>query len=454
MHLGRALRIGLVAAFAIAIAASPFTEALHGKGKKWPPATPQLAFSAPQAIDRDHRTGEPGIDVDPLGRAIYVSAPSGLLSGHQGWFWRSTDGGASWEFVEDVAGLRLGTQVGGGDSDVVATPNGRLYYADLWLGDISVSRSDDLGRTWLVGNPAASDVPANDRQWLDVYGEDLVFLAYNQIPYGPTVSVSRDGGLTWITAPAIGVDQTTGYIGNVVVDQATGDVRVLYQVCAPTCSNELWVTTSRDGGLTWTQTRVHHSERGNVANLFASMAQDRAGNLYVTWSEQLYAGGPTQVFVASSTDRGATWSAPSLVTASLGNGVMPWIVAGTDGRVDVVAYGSSYGGDAATAPSSATWYVYLAQSVNAHNATPTWTLAIASSSPNHYGSICNKGLDCDTSVPTGDRSLLDFFQVALDPQGYANIIYADNHAVDITCDPRCDPFVTFVKQNAGVSLYG
>jgi hypothetical protein len=445
----------LVTLLVVGLAFAPVAMAKHAKTQ----APPPLAFGAPVHVDATRFAGEPGIKADPLGRALYVDAPSGLSTGHQGWLWRSTDGGASWSFIQNVDGLRLSPELGGGDSDLAVTPSGRLYYADLWLGDISVARSDDLGLTWTQGTPVASDLPSTDRQWLGTLGENVVFLAFNQIPYGPTVSRSNDGGITWVTVPAIGTNQSTGYIGNLLVD-STGFVHVAYQVCDPQCSNEIWLTTSTDGGLTWTQTMIYHTDAGNVANLFSPIAEDRAGNLYAAWSEQLAPGQGSVVMVASSTDHGLTWSAPTVVSGSLNNAVMPWLVAGSDGRVDLVFYGTAYAGDAASAPTSAQWFVYFAQSLDAHAATPAWTLARTSDVPNHVGSICNQGTACDTNVPKGDRSLLDYFQVALDPSGRALIVYGDNHDLHSVptltsgdCWPSCRPYVTFVAQTSGPLAY-
>lgn len=407
-----------------------------------------FSFTNPKAIDLAHRAGEPGLLLDGAGR-VFVHAPSSLSKGNQGWLWRSVDGGASFQFIENVAGKRVAPEVGGGDSHMAATPGGRLYYADLWLGDISVVRSDDGGLTWTTGTLVASNVPVNDRQWLATYGENVVYLAFNQLPYGPMVSKSVDGGVTWVTLPAVGTSQTTGSIGNAVVDPNDGSVYVTYQVCDELCADEVWVTMSHDGGLTWTQARVHDGA-GQVGNVFSPIAMDTSGNLYVVWSETDPASGRAKAYVSSSTDKGLHWSAPSRVGVGLGNALMPWLVAGDAGRVDVVFYGSDHMGDAATAPAGTAWYVYFAQSLDALNATPEWSWGRTSDVPNHFGSICNDGLDCDVAQPPGDRSLLDFFMVALDPQGRACIIYGDNHLLA----PGERPFVTFQRQNGGESVYG
>src|SRR5438874_12111235 len=72
-------------------------------------------------------TGEPGIDVAPDG-AIYVNAPSGLLSnlpGSPSFVFRSDDGGQTWTLTPPSLRANL---PGGGDSDLAIDPGtGTLY---------------------------------------------------------------------------------------------------------------------------------------------------------------------------------------------------------------------------------------------------------------------------------------------------------------------------------------
>jgi hypothetical protein len=84
------------------------------------------------------------------------------------------------------------------------------------------------------------------------------------------------------------------------------------------------------------------------------------------------------------------------------------------GKVDIAYYGTKSAGD----PNSftkTTWNVYLAKSTNALGRTPSFGTKVAVAGI-HIGSI-------ESSNGTSDRSLLDFFQVAIDPAGKANIIY-------------------------------
>jgi hypothetical protein len=101
--------------------------------------------------------------------------------------------------------------------------------------------------------------------------------------------------------------------------------------------------------------------------------------------------------------------------------VLPWIAAGDNGRVDIVWYKSTSIGDPNTMPDGSQWNVMFAQSVNANSREPVFTVTKASDHVMHVGSISTGGL-----IGSSDRSLLDYFEVAIGPDGLANIIYADN----------------------------
>ncbi len=73
----------------------------------------------------------------------------------------------------------------------------------------------------------------------------------------------------------------------------------------------------------------------------------------------------------------------------------------------------------------------FAQSLNAAAREPVFTISQASDHVNHVGPICNLGLLC----ASGTRNLLDFFQVAIGPDGLANVVYAED-----TTGPRHPEF--------------
>ena len=68
-----------------------------------------------------------------------------------------------------------------------------------------------------------------------------------------------------------------------------------------------------------------------------------------------------------------------------------------------------------------------------------FTVSQASDHITHFGPICNLGLLCSS----GTRVLLDFFEVAIGPDGLANIAYAD------TGNANSPSHVTYARQTSG-----
>jgi hypothetical protein len=220
--------------------------------------------------------------------------------------------------------------------------------------------------------------------------------------------------------------------------------------------DSLYVGRSIDGGVTWTDTKVFSvspSTKRELNMLFPVIASDSKGNLYAAWSDTY------KIEYAVSTDHGAHWSKPYQVnrdnrgTAKNGSDlpdpgkadVFPWIAAGSNGMLDVAWYHGQGGaptsnriyrdpGDAKTK-----WTVAFAQLGNATAvrngaASPrVLTYSDAITPVIHQGDICQNGTLCDLGVdnpvvPRKDRSLLDFFQIAIDRDGRAHMAIADNAA--------------------------
>jgi len=218
----------------------------------------------------------------------------------------------------------------------------------------------------------------------------------------------------------------------------------------------VYVGRSIDGGVTWKDTRVFSvdpSTHRELNMLFPVVSADAHGNLYAAWSDTY------KIEYAVSRDHGAHWSKPYQVNRdnrAVAKGgadapdagkadVFPWIAAGSNGLLDVVWYHGQGGastsnriyrdpGDAKTH-----WTVAMAQlgsAASVKNGAPapkTLSYSDAITPVIHIGDICQNGTLCDLGVdnpvvPRKDRSLLDFFQVAVDREGRAHIALADNAA--------------------------
>jgi hypothetical protein len=242
---------------------------------------------------------------------------------------------------------------------------------------IHVQRSDDDGFTWkVVGDP--------------IIGQGGVTAA--------AVSGDVEGKLV--------ADPHTHNVYTIFTAGGTGDPRA--HVFAP---NQVIVSRSSDMGETWTPSVVYSAPEGtDLVNIFPELAVDPiTGNLSAVWSD-----GHTIGF-ASSTDQGTTWSTALTVNrAPATTAVLP-AVAAYNGTVDVAYYGT-------TAPNHLTpgaeWHVYFAQLSGSG-----FTQTQVNAAPNHRGVVCTSGFGCGP----GTRTLMDLFQVAIDPQnGKAAIAYADD----------------------------
>ena len=226
----------------------------------------------------------------------------------------------------------------------------------------------------------------------------------------------------------------------------------------------LYLATSRDGGRTWTDSTIFSVPAASHRELdlvFPVIGIDSGGGLYAAYSDGF------KISYVSSTNHGARWTKPFQINAdnrglSPDKGradLFPWLVGGAPGKVDVVWY-HGQGGDTSAYRNPGTndathgttvWTVAFAQLFNA-----TATNAAGASQPTvqannaaitpviHKGSVCNNGTVCGITGP-GDRTLLDFFQVAVDSGGRANIAYAS----DVSSPGNAS--TVYTRQNSGLS---
>lgn len=375
-------------------------------------------------------TSEPSIGVDGKG-AIYVSAPQGLPSASK--LWKSEDGGATWKDLTDAANP---TPLGGGDTSIAIGPDDSAYVTDLWAGSATISSSHDGGRTWFQ-SPIASEVPYYDREWNAVDNEGRAYFLGRTFTPGAAAWVSRsdDGGRTWIHAGNPWINpEGENQDGPLIVNPKTDELAVVYNCPGPA----VCVSISKDQGATWRET-IAAKTKGNVGNDFAGLAADRAGNWYVAYAETVEKG--TEVKVAMSRD-GKSWSAPQTLTPEPGTRVFPWIVAGDEGRVAIAWYDTPVAGDMndKAQMAGANWDVVIAYGLDAASPAPTYRSAALTPAPVHAGTISTQGL-----TPDGpDRSLGDFFTLAVDPDGHVHAAFMKSLKGDVA--------LVHARQTQGPSL--
>jgi hypothetical protein len=422
--------------------------------------------------------GDTDLYVDP-GNALYFSDLQGLTNISNS---VSTDGGAHWS-----------TNCVGSPN----TPDDRMWFAgrgSLAKGDLRLYQDYDVvaGSAPSLGNTLVETVSTNGTV------------------FSPVLNTNPSSDCLG-TAPDDCVTGNEGISGNQVEDPSTGDVYIAHTTTEGS-SGEVGVRVAEgkvnfgppttatwtespnlDGPLCPDSTRTadgSHScvdSNGNPEEIagenFASIARDSAGYLYVTFtagpldhassSDPNFGASdaPEQIYVVHSLEPTGsdpaklTWSAPERISGSglsAGTNTFPWIVAGSNGRVDVAWYhtpelserGTCASGSGtctnygASALQHAEWNVVMAQSLDAHASAPTYRTSQVSEAPVKHGAICTNGIGCATG---GDRSLGDFLQVAIDAQGAALVSYVFDTSADTSGGENAGPEV-ISRQLSGPSL--
>jgi len=236
--------------------------------------------------------------------------------------------------------------------------------------------------------------------------------------------------------------------------------RILIGRCFPVAFGPPIPNVSDPSGLNCVDLPVANLGSSNKTGAnFPTMAIDKAGNLYAVWEQAPINNsgqviGDTVLKYSFSTDQGNTWAAPVQIQTSgspvgtLHNNVFAWTVAGDDGRVDIAWYGTpgvapnpSNGPDSCN---SCDWSLWMVQTLNGHAATPTFTAPILASE--HF--IHRGSMNTLIGGQNGDRTLGDFLQLRMGPNGEAEIAYADSNNFD---EPFA-PHGMFVRQSGGNGL--
>lgn len=301
---------------------------------------------------------------------------------------RSTDDGATWEDVTPYfpgGVVRMHPETG--DPMVYIDPaTQRVFDIDqrLAVTCYTVSFTDDLGESWTGAFPACDAPPADHQTILAVAPRTLpagplypnfVYVCWNQI-YATACTRSTDGGMSFqrTTPPFAGIEPGEECIVGPVASALVGHLKaspdgVIY-LPRDACGKPV-VAVTADDGLTWNVAQV--SDRASAGN-DPAVAVDREGNAYYVFQEA----GTGHLFLAVSTDEGATWSeavdvTPPGITATH----LPALMAGDAGRVAMAWLGTDdpEGYELDEEAPNASWHGYLSVLTDALSPTPTMTTA-------------------------------------------------------------------------------
>jgi len=388
----------------------------------------------------------PNPTYDPLMRyPIYKGQPDGFtgMASATAGINAGGDGGGDVDLAVGFDNSTLGV----GSTNPATTPaNPTLAFASLIAANLSTGSSQDMANTYklnVAGN-FPGGIPVNDRQWLEAFGTNTIYMLYRTITPDAVISQiqqSTDGGLTYGPAQTAGIQNQTASLD---VDPTDGTVFLGFNdgsvsVGKPNATLGFPVTG------TYTTYKAASDPNG-VAHIFfdCQVAHDSGtgagkngkpyGTVYALYSNGI------DVFLEYSLDRAQTFSTPVRVNdpATLGThfNIFPRMALGTTfGSVGIVWYATSDSGvtlDPATGTPlgsegspTALWAAYYALTYSATAATPAFQEAQASNHYIHAGNISESGLVLTGTNP--NRNLLDYFEVSYDPTGAAVIGYTDDH---------------------------
>jgi hypothetical protein len=366
--------------------------------------------------------GEPNIAGAPDG-TVYVSAINDI--------YRSDDGGATFELAH--ADLD-----GGGDGDLAITPDGALHWLGLFAKDAPIPyyASTDQGKTWSKAVDL-SNKTGSDREWIDArHDSPTLYAAWRDGDDDGIVAFrsSFDGGKTWNERVSMSEDAVGGPLVHGPVAGQAYQAQATFETTTGAADASVRLARTHDHGVTWEILPIITPRQGAQFGLigfpfsiFPVVAVDDNGTLYVVYSidQGMIPGAPkplarSGVYLQVSHDEGDTWSEPRLLSSPDHAALMPFITAGATGRIAVAWYENTYGLPSENLPDL--WHVKLLEGIDEDKDTPQEKVVQLTEAPNHIGSICTSGVGC--LLTAGDRSLLDFIEVALTASGQPVVTWA------------------------------
>lgn len=432
------MRIAIAVFVGLALIGSVVAAVGFGAGAFASPSTNSARFSnfVLTPVSPGMGGSEPAVSIGPSGDVVL---------GGLDWFLFQTD---VWHGAFGTAptaigpiDAHIGKGIGGGDEDLDYGSTGTLHASTLMFFFNPTARHVQLGVSAIACPNFASatdfssckakiiDTTQADRQWIASDGA-VVYISYHDSGSSSLIHVQRsmDDGFTWtkVGDPVVGQGGVTGDAtfnndqGQLVADPTTHDVFAIYAAGQPGIQkakvatfNNIYVSRSTDLGMTWTASLVFHAPLfTGLNNVFPMLAVDPSnGNVFAAWSDA------HNVSLSMSTDHGTTWSNAAVVNS--GNAVTAVFpaVAARNGLVDVAFYGTTA---SSKDDSSAVWNTYLAQTTDGVH----FSQSVISGHPNHVGVICTSGTGC--ANPNITRTLLDLFEISINAQGKAVVVYTDD----------------------------
>jgi hypothetical protein len=194
---------------------------------------------------------------------------------------------------------------------------------------------------------------------------------------------------------------------------------------------------SEDAGVTWKIRTIPDSKGGLLLKGDPSVSVDKNNKVYFAYQNL----NNNHMYVATSTDRGVTWS-PSVDVGALAGvnyAVFPAATAGDSGRAAVAFFGSTYNGPETNYQSMnfpGVWHLYVATTYDGGS---TWF--VQNTTPDHpvqgaFGGIGNGG---------DNRNHFDFIDCETDGEGRVIVSTSDGCVGSCTQNGGPNSFTTLAK---------
>jgi hypothetical protein len=264
---------------------------------------------------------------------------------------RSSDDAATWTSAA-VLNSTAASDGGGDDAATVLATNGTGTWLAMWhsnhnlggtLGgdyEIFVSRSTDNGAAWssvsVVNSTASADSGANDfaasvawaggSNWVATWYTPHDLSGGSSTDNDIAFAISSDDGVTWTAAAHLNSTATTDGTANDqnsrVASDGQGNVIAVWNSNfnlggSIGTDNDIFIATSSDHGATWSATAALNSNAasdGGLSDADAVIATDGAGTWIAGWRSQWAAtGSDNEIICQRSTNNGGSWTSAALV---------------------------------------------------------------------------------------------------------------------------------------------
>ena len=422
--------------------------------------------------------GEPSFSWAPDGRHGIICTPGDDEDDDSTvQFWYTADRGKTWKHS------KMTSPDGGGDCDVDFLPDGTAVAVDLEITDSYLQESTDWGKTW---KPVGTMGQQQDRQWLahsadgtkiylvyhdfvaeaewyaiatydhktrkiSIAPEDCCHsaqsadqatapgLAGTQAGPGSATSLIDEGGNTFSGPILVDPSDQTGKTFSVVysISDAQSNFNPKDGVPPYGPTRGVIVASTTDGGATFSShyavsapAQANGAAEPTNGAIFPWGSIDKAGTLYVVYNSTVgQEDDHFHQYYVYSKDHGAHWSKPvQLDTLGKNEGAAIYATSDAAGKGTlVVAWYQTDTGTPSSEDKNILWAPHMAAIKNADTAHPKIVEQALTTIPNHRGGICLQGILCGIGPGSGDRSLLDYFQIGINPKtGLVGIAYADN----------------------------